>query len=448
MAKNRKLSIAEPKGFTPILWIFLFLIILIHFFLFRNAIDRSSYIVIAIATVLGLPILAIAVYRIKLAVLQHETFDLAIARKSAREEGTLFRLGAVTVWYSGTSKGMEILEDQLEETRSRFAEYVNESIEIISPLRLVSFAHKEQFGAYLLRLGHRLGRLEGAYLLGRPRRIIICVEKPAHRLIKIDRLLNVLYSYYFLEQYLGFFPQSWLNMGFGNFLADRPGEEVQARLRRKMLVSFAKGTTFDASQLFSLKGGRLIKAIQGQDKHENVQYVSQFMYQAASTVAYLSEKNRKQIFLEFLKDLKKKKPVEPVFIRHFGHGFEQLFENWQAWVKALGPGIHFPPPKDLREQLLNYIIPLILDADAPIQERIQAIRDMGNAGYLLGADALIELLHDPELRIRTVSLWALQNISGLALGDNVSQWSSWWDNLPADVQPVANSMQAAPTQEV
>jgi len=164
-------------------------------------------------------------------------------------------------------------------------------------------------------------------------------------------------------------------------------------------------------------------------------------------VAYLSEKNRKPIFVQFLKDLKKKKPVEPVFIHHFGYGFEQLFENWQASVKALGPGLHYPPPKDLREQLLNYIIPLILDAEAPTQERIQAIRDMGNAGYLLGADALIELLQDPEQRIRTVSLWALENISGLALGEDVSQWSNWWNNLPADAQPITNSVLAAPTQE-
>src|SRR5260370_21441027 len=105
------------------------------------------------------------------------------------------------------------------------------------------------------------------------------------------------------------------------------------------------------------------------------------MFQAISMVTYLSEKNRNPTFLEFLKDLKKKKPVEPVFIRHFDYGFEQLFENWQAWVKVLGPGLHYPPPKDLREQLLNYIIPLILDADAPLQERVQSIHDMRHAGY-------------------------------------------------------------------
>jgi hypothetical protein len=466
VAKTRKPSVSVSGGTGPTLLkvaLLLALIVVLTSFVFGSLWADwlslplwSAYILIALGTFFGLPILVIIIHRIRLVLMRREAYDLALARKCAKDEGTSFRLGVVTVWYSGTSKGMEVIEDQLEETRARFSEYVSEPITAISPMRLISFAHREQFGAYLLRLGHRLPRLEGFYVLGRPRRIVTCVEKPSHRLIKIERLFSVLFGYYFLEQYLGFFPQSWLNTGFGNFLADGQGEDIQARLRRKMLASICRGTTLSGSQLFELRSGRLIRAAQRgrliraaqrRDTHENFLYVSQFVQQAASTVAYLNEKNRKQIFVEFLKDLKKKKPVDQVFIRHFGYGFEQLFENWQAWVKALGLGLHYPPPKDLREQLLNYIIPLILDDEAPIQERVQAIRDMGNAGYLLGADALIELLHDPEPRIRTVSLWSMQNISGLAFGDDVSQWSNWWDNLPADAQPVTNSVSAAPTQE-
>jgi hypothetical protein len=402
--------------------------------------------------IVGLPVMLIAlltpVILIKRAIYQREVFDLGIARKSSRQEGTLFRLGPVTAWFSGPVQGMEMLEDQLEETRKRLADYAGEPVDVVSPLRVICFARRGEFATYMGRLGYRIGSMEGVYLLGKPRRIVVCMAKPPHRLIKIDRLMRVLYGYYFLEQYLGFFPQPWLYMGLGNYLADQQGEENQARLRRKMLASLSKGTAFNASQLFALKTARLVRANKGKNLHENFQFISQFIYRAASVLGYLSEKNRKQPFLAFLKDLKKKQAVEPVFIRHFGFGFEQLIENWQTWIKAKGLGIHPPPPQDTRQQLLHYIIPLIEDPDAPISERIQAIRDMGNAGYILGADALIGLLRNSDPRIRTVSLWALQNISGLGIDEDVSQWSTWWDNLPADALPTPKSVARDSTQDV
>jgi len=297
------------------------------------------------------------------------------------------------------------------------------------------------------RHGYQIGSIDGVYLLSRPRRIVVCVDKPPYRLINIDRLLRVLYGYYFLEQHLGFFAPPWLYIGLGNYLADRQGEEDQARLRRKMLISFSKGIVFQASNFFALKTASLAKANKGKDLHENFQYISQFMCQAESVLAFLSETNRKQTFLGFLKDLKKKEAVEPVFTRHYGYGFEQAFENWQAWIKAKGPGLHFPPPQDIRQQLLHYIIPLIEDPDAPMTVRIQAIRDMGNAGCLLGADTLIALIQDRDPKIRTASSWALENISGLAIGEDVNRWSTWWDNLPADALPTLKSEARDSTQE-
>jgi hypothetical protein len=437
-----------------VLILFLSILALLFCFVWASSLAQGLDVPIWLACVLlvlvaffGVPALIVGLVIIRRKLYQIEALDLSNARRIAKEPGTLVRLGAVTIWYSGTSKGMEILEDQLQEARARFADYIGEPVEVTKPLRVVSFADQEDFNRYLLRLGYQYGSIEGAYLLGGPARIAVCVAKPAHRLIKIDRLLRALFSYYFLEQHLGFFPQPWLYMGIGNLLADGLGEENQARLRRKMLVASNKGISLSTAEFFDSKPRGLGRAFGNKEDHDNFQYVSQFFYQAPSVLAYLSERNRRQTFLGFLKDLKKKRPIEPIFVHHFGVGFEHLLEDWKAWIGSLGPGLHYPPPKGHREQLLNYVIPLIRDDGAPIKERIQAIRDMGNAGYLLGADALIELLHDSEPRIRTVSLWALQNISGLALVDDVSQWSNWWDNLPADAQPVTNSVQTAPTQE-
>ena len=76
------------------------------------------------------------------------------------------------------------------------------------------------------------------------------------------------------------------------------------------------------------------------------------------------------------------------------------------------------------------MIPIVQNHQADRLERIQAIRDLGRSGYVLGADALIEVLaKDDQIPAEEVT-WALQSISGLALGDDVERWEDWFDDLP------------------
>jgi len=84
-----------------------------------------------------------------------------------------------------------------------------------------------------------------------------------------------------------------------------------------------------------------------------------------------------------------------------------------------GIGSHVPPPSDICEALLERVIPIVLDHDADQLERIQAIREMGRAGYILGSDALIELLGDHDEIPAEEVVWCLESISGLALGDDL-----------------------------
>jgi hypothetical protein len=76
---------------------------------------------------------------------------------------------------------------------------------------------------------------------------------------------------------------------------------------------------------------------------------------------------------------------------------------------------------------------MVTFTDSPTPQaghRIHAIRDMGSAGYVLGADALIDLLRAPDVVPKQEILWALEAISGLTLGDDPDRWSSWWSEPP------------------
>src|SRR5260370_20290903 len=191
-----------------------------------------AFAIITLANVLLLPlVLILAVVIISLIhrfLFRSEHYDFPRARKSAGEEGTVVRLGQVVIWFSGVGKGMQMLEDEFERTRRRFADLVGEPVEIHRPLRLMSFACQHELALYLRHYGYQFGMMDGFYLLSIPRRIVLCVERPIPRLIPPSRLLRVLCGYSFVEHHQGFFPPPWLYMGLANLLGDRPNLEASA----------------------------------------------------------------------------------------------------------------------------------------------------------------------------------------------------------------------------
>ena len=166
--------------------------------------------------------------------------------------------------------------------------------------------------------------------------------------------------------------------------------------------------------------------------------------QSCSVVEFLcSEAERRRRFRAFLREPTKKSPTEEVFQRHFDYGFETLLEQWRQWVLARGIGSHGPAPHDIHDALTNRVIPLVEDGEANTLERIQAIREMGRTGYVLGADALIDLLgKDDQIPSKEV-VWSLESISGLALGDDVKMWTEWFDHLPGDGSGVTDMLRGS-----
>ena len=167
--------------------------------------------------------------------------------------------------------------------------------------------------------------------------------------------------------------------------------------------------------------------------HRSFERFAQFNAQSWSLVEYLggegAPEERRGRFRAFFHDLNAKAPDEEVFERHFGHGFVPLLDGWREWVLNQGIGSHEPPPPHIQEALTERVIPIIRDPQAKIMDRIQAIRDMGREGYVLGADALIVLLRDGDEILKEEIVWALEAISGVTWGDDPDRWRTWWDEL-------------------
>ena len=223
-------------------------------------------------------------------------------------------------------------------------------------------------------------------------------------------------------------------MGIANVVAYGGDEMELARLNRKMLAALSRGTSLGTADLFHINPRSIITLVRDWQDFNNFSRYNQLIFQSWSVVQFLcSEEERLERFRAFLRERTTKAPIEEVFQRHFGYGFEIVLERWRSWVLDRGIGLHGPPPPDIRDALLERVIPIVQDHGADGLERIQAIREMGRTGYVLGADALIEVLAKDDQIPAEEIVWSLESISGLALGDNVERWEDWLGHLPMEI---------------
>ena len=263
--------------------------------------------------------------------------------------------------------------------------------------------------------------------------ISVTTEFPAHRLADPERVTRVLLSYFLLDTYRKSPSPLWLQAGLANAVACGGDEPELARLNRKMLAALSRGTSLGTADLFHANPRAVGTLVRNWQEFNNFSRHTQLIAQSWSVVEFLcSEEQRRERFLAFLRERTSKAQIEEVFQRHFGYGFESVLERWRSWVLGRGIGSHEPPPSDFRDALLMRVIPLVQDHEADPMQRIQAVREMGRAGYLLGADALIEVLgkHD-DIPAEEV-VWSLESISGLTLGDDLNRWRGWFYHLPKE----------------
>jgi hypothetical protein len=388
--------------------------------------------------------------RVQLLLLRNESRDLALARASAGLDGGVLQAGPMTLWVSGPIDWAPVALTQFDNARSRFSALVGEPVAAEHPLRALLFADRDWFLQYARRARLLLpSGLDGFYLAGKPGKIVAGMPNPFKRLAQPDRFLRLLFCYYFLNGYKGFLVHSWLNVGVAGLLAREATADEQARLNRKVLPAVQeRRQTLRARELFRKNPRVVFYSRRKRGGQAEFAHLICVVNHAQSLLDYIAGGDappaRKESFRAFLKELKRRDPYDLVFRRQFGYGLDQLYNNWREWVLAKGIGEHEPPPATIRRALLDHIIPLVADRHAMPEDRLRAIRDMGQAGYTLGADTLIDLLQVRNPELRSAAAWALEMISGTAGGEDIGHWEAWWDRLPQDAEPAAIAENSPP----
>jgi len=332
-----------------------------------------------------------------------------------------------------------MLKGQMEICRIRFESLVGESVENERPLRFFVFGKRNSFDAFFRWAFLYGSNLDGMYVPWSRPTISITTEFPDHRLADPERVTRVLLSYFILDTYRKSPSPLWMQMGLANVVASGGDKMEPARRNRKLLAALSRGDSLGTADLFHISPRSIVKLVRDWQDFKNFRTNGQLITQSCSVVEFLCSKaERLERFRAFLREPTKKSPVEEVFQSHFDHGFEILLERWRSWVLNRGIGTHGPPPSDIRDALLEKLIPIVEDEEANTLDRIQAIREMGRAGYALGADALIDLLGKDDQIPSAEVVWSLESISGLALGHDVEKWTDWFDHLPSDATGVTD----------
>jgi len=367
---------------------------------------------------------------------------LRAARTCAGEPGRSTSLGSISVYVFGRNDPTPMLAVQVETCRRRFEELVGGPVDGARPLRIFAFGKRMALEGFCRGCLLNPGNLDGMFVPWSARTILITSEFPAYRLGDPERVARVLLSYFYLDTFKKDPSPLWVQTGVASLIACGGDEEELARLNRKLLPTLARGTELGAADLFHAKPQTIVRLLRDWQDFGTFARYQQLIAQSWSVTEYLcgreATNDQRQRFRGFLTELKPNTPQEEVFERHFGHGFDVLLERWRAWVLDRGVGTHVPPPEHLRHALLGRVIPIVTDREADPIDRIQAIRDLGRTGYVLGADALIDVLaNDSQIPPEEV-VWSLEAISGGALGRDSKRWSEeWLASLPEEVTGLA-----------
>jgi hypothetical protein len=371
-------------------------------------------------------------------VLTNERYTLALAKESAAASGMEFRDGAITIWAYGPSDQIPMLREQIELVRARLSSLLGRSVEAWAPLRVYCFLRRDSLERYHRRLSLATGNTGGGYIPAPARIITISIEGVLRRLIEPEHWVRYLSGFYWLELDGGFLPPFWFREAVAYVLAASGDVQALARLNRRMIASLRSGRALDAAELFQVKEKALVKPVRNWADHQHFTRLSQWSPQSWSLGVFLfgasSTDERRVRSVAFLNDLKSSEGQEEIFMRHFGHGYDQLLEDWAKWVLEGGEGTHAPPPDRIRAILVNELIPTLQNNQLPLFERIQAIRVMGMEGYALGTSYLISLLRNGGDIPPEEPVWALESISGSALGNDPEVWTRWWQSVPEEAR--------------
>lgn len=350
----------------------------------------------------------------------------------------VLRFGPVMVWCGeGTTLGLEV-EPQLALCADRVLSLAGQSVSAGPWLRCFVFGNREHFEQALKAFGFVLGKgshYDSCYFGSPPRVALLEENQQSRKMPEPLGSLDTLLTYHLIESLDVSTRTPWLNSGLARVVAHTGNPQRLARLNRRVLADLAAGRTLDA-QAFFARMPRIVFCLKFPAERDfaAVAKAAAAEAQIHSFMEFLcgagSTPERRAAFQKFLADPRRRKRQAEALVVHFGCSPEKLLDDWRRWVEQLGVGEHVPPPAEYAEVLASGPVATIKNEQAPLIERLRAIRRLGREGFAVGVDALVDVLRRGPEELAAEATWALEAISGLPLGADVARWEAWRADLP------------------
>ena len=346
-------------------------------------------------------------------------------------------------------RARELLERRIgaERTQER-----TEGIKIgqVESVGVTVFRHKTELERYLSSYGLELWTLferAEAFYLTSPARILVAQDHWQPRI----GLRATMVAHLLSGQSC---PWGWLKHGLSLSLAHDDAADL-ARINRRMLAGLQNRQALAASKFFRhrMKAFTPIRSLGSKvilirRKAANFALQRQFVGQMWSVVEFLcgsgATEERAVAFRAFFQDAERDRDPEGAIERHFGLTGDELLSQWRSWVVAQGIGVHGAPQPELAAAIMGGPAAAARSSEAPLFDRIVAIRGLGMLGFAAFADVLIDIARHNNGELRLEACIALEMISGQTLAaaraerlaahapalDPIEYWESWWASLP------------------
>lgn len=366
------------------------------------------------------------------------------AQQAAGEAGHHLQFGPVTACFFGRSTLAPILRQTWDSVLAAYSELAGESVAADVPLLVLVFEQDRAYRAFW----NGPPPAAGVYRTGGRREIVLCEQWALDRSIEPERLLGGLLADYLFDCQKRFRASEGLAAVLG-WLLTSDGEARRAASIHRMLRA-----ALDRNEP-CLQDNPLLTVLP-----ESPRDAIYWRCQAASLAQYLAGAKlttRREQFTQFLRELSKREALEPVLERRFGCRLSDLIENWRCWEVMQPIEQYDPPPERLRRHVAEHVLPLVREATASWDRRLEAIRHLGMSGDVDVGGVLIEMLRTAETTVahgadseplagvesdrpsrsaaaelqafREEATWALELLSGEAFGDDVPAWQGWWERV-------------------
>lgn len=344
-------------------------------------------------------------------------FSVAAARKAAACDGRMEEFGPITLWTDAVSPlpvTAESIAAEFDNCRRRVEELTGEPCPPVRPLMLVFFSRTASANGYVPIYGVDADQ-QGYYLGPNADLGYVSLAMLRRRLTPLLPMVRSLMLLHLKPARRGI-QRFWLRHGLDTYLADYGVPAKRDSWRRTLHVLQQEGGLLTLETIFRQRKKALFTGGQAALLPENAERMLKIRGQLSSLVDYLcgdaAPPERRQQFVRLWQGVQETGSLEKACAAVFAGGLAQLESDWKAWAATVTFGPPLPAPPEIAEAAAMEVIPLVLNAEAPTQERIKRIRSLGACGWLVGIEPLRELLKDLRPDIRREAQRGLQFLLG------------------------------------